>query len=520
MPKRKARSRENTTGVSHDDSHKKKRGLGLGLKFAIPISVVIALLLLALGYSLYGSSREALEAQINTAGLFSAKALAAPDWHNKDNVKRMQDLLTDDVEEVAIYELNGENKYDFVISATGRNELKLRVNEELENVGAVRIRRGTLMNSRDKEIPVRSFWHAIVKPTNRNQTIAAVEVFISEESLEAELDSLLTSIILFSIIGILVGVFVSFAVAKSVTKPLDTLLHDIAIISKGNLSHRSQVNSRDEIGVLAQSIDEMTQGLEEAQDLKADLSDKEHQEQITQEIQEKLCPSTLPQIPNSQVDAVFEAGGDLSSDLFDFIDLPGEKTGLLLLSASGRGVPAAVILAMARSTFRAVAPENSSPAATLKRMNALFSPDLRRGMYVTAIYAVYDHQTHEVKIACAGHKMPTLRWLAESSELMNHHPAGIAMGLDKGPVFDRSLEEEEFILKKDDLLLLSAAGLTQLKLKSGEELGETRFFKATMAVAKSDEIAVASKLAAKIDANLSEEPGEFDITIISLRRTA
>ncbi|MFT7617738.1 MAG: serine phosphatase RsbU (regulator of sigma subunit) [Planctomycetota bacterium] len=518
MSKRQSRPAPSAMGKDLEKKQPKiRQGRGLGLKFAIPVSVIITLLLLALGYSLYASSKDALESQINSAGVFSATTLAAPDWHNEDNVARLQHLLTDNVEEVAVYEKNEAGDYDFVISATNRNELKVREQEKLANIGAVAVRRGQIANTKGKEVPFRSFRHPIIKPTQKNQTIAAVEVFISEESMRAELSSLLNSIIVFSIIGILLGIGVSFGVAKSVTKPLHTLLHDIEIISRGDFDHRTRVHSNDEIGVLAQSIDDMTLGLKEAQGLKEDLSSKEHQEQITHEIQEKLFPSTLPQIPNSQVDAVFEAGSELSSDLFDFVELPGDKTGLLLLSASGRGVPAAVILAMARSTFRAVAQNAHSPAATLRTMNTLFSPDLRRGMYVTAVYAVYDHNSHLIKIACAGHKMPTLRWVAKEEVLMNHHPGGIAMGLDKGPVFDRSLEEEEFILEKGDLAVLSSAGLTKLELKSGEELGETRFFKATRSVAMSNESAVATKLAAKIDANLAEDPGEHDMTIISLR---
>ncbi len=511
-------SRRAPSRTPAQDRTRKAKGGGLGLKFAVPVSVAITLLLLALGWSLYASSRDALSAQVNSAGVFSATTLAAPDWHNKDNVARLQYLLTDNVEEVAIYEKNEKGNYDFVISATQRDELRVSVTETLPNIGAVEVKRGRITNKAGEDIPYRSFRRAIVKPTNKNQTIAAVEVFISEESMEAELSELLTRIIVFSVLGILVGVAVSFGVAKSVTRPLTTLLHDIEIIGRGDLSHRTRVNSTDEVGVLAASIDDMTRGLEEAEAMRDDLISKEHQEQITQEIQEKLFPSRLPAIPGSVVDAVFEAGSELSSDLFDFVSLDDKRTGLLLLTASGRGVPAAVILAMARSTFRAIAPHENGASATLRRMNALFSPDLRRGMYVTANYVVYDHRTHKVQLACAGHKMPVLRWVAESENLMTHHPGGIAMGLDKGPVFDRSLEEEEFELAPRDLLVLSSVGLTQLLLKSGEPLGEARFFRAVMAAAKSDESSVATRLAGKIDANLAEEPGQHDMTLISLRR--
>ncbi len=497
---------------------RQRAGMGLGLKFAAPVSIAIALVMLLLGFMVMSQAGSALEAQIDESGVFAATTLAAPDWHNPDNVARLKDLLTENILEVAIFEKNENGEFEFVISGTGRDELGIRKIEDLPAEGSVQIERGLLNDKAGDEVAYRAYRKVIFSPTNRTQDIAAVQVFLSEELIRKELSALLTNIVLVSILGIALAVGVAFLIARSATRPLSILVHDIDMIARGKLEHRTQVRSRDEIGLLASAVDDMTRGLAEANVMRADLSSKEHEEQITLEIQERLFPATLPEIPGCRFDAVFEAGGDIASDLFDFVTLDEHRTGFLLLSASGRGVPAAVILAMARSTFRATATAELGPADTLKRINALFSPDLRRGMYVTAMYAVYDARDAGLRMACAGHKVPAIRFDAAEGSLARYHPGGIAMGLDKGPVFDRSLEEAEIVTAPGDVVVFATPGLYAITMSDGEELGEKRYFKAALSAARGDEIEVATKLARLIDSKRNEDDDEIDLTLVSLKR--
>ncbi|MCB1282595.1 MAG: SpoIIE family protein phosphatase [Salinibacterium sp.] len=521
MAGRSKTSRGKTGSIGELHRPRRPQGSGIAMKFAVPVSLIVTVFMAGLGVVTYMSTRRALEESIDRAGTLAASALAAPDWAIKDNTDRLQGLLTESVAEVVIWEFGSDGNQVLVATATGSDKLPISKFAGSRNLGKALVERGRITQKDGEEVTYRSFRREISAPGGGSKKIAAVQVFLSEAAIERELASLLYSILGFCLVGIIAGVALCVMIAKSVTNPIHALIRDVGEVAKGNLKHRTHAHSKDEIGVLAESFDEMTRGLAEGMQAKADLTTKEHQEHIAQEIQEKLFPDTVPEISGYHSDAVFESGDEISSDLFDFVDLGEERTGLLLLSASGRGVPAAIILAMARSVFRAVTAESTtSPAATLRRINALFSKDLRRGMYVTAMYAIHDARTHQVTLASAGHKMPALHFQSEKGGLGRNHPNGIAMGLDKGPVFDKSLEESQIAMNPGDSLLLGTSGITELLLENGEALGEPRFFKTVLTVAKTGTASLASEVAAKLEPHLGPDSGEADTTLLSLHRRA
>jgi hypothetical protein len=91
-----------------------------------------------------------------------------------------------------------------------------------------------------------------------------------------------------------------------------------------------------------------------------------------------------------------------------------------------------------------------------------------------------------VTVACAGHKVPLLRYTAADENLRLLHPEGIALGFDKGPVFDRRLEVEEIEMSVGDRLLLVNSGPVLVANADGVELGEKAFYANVMRRAKLD----------------------------------
>ncbi|MEE9394727.1 MAG: SpoIIE family protein phosphatase [Planctomycetota bacterium] len=519
MPRTTTRSRSSTI-TSSKGGRPRKKGSGIGLKFALPVSLVMVLIVGIQGWNDYSQTKRALNESIDSAGVFAASSLAAPDWHNADNQARLSDMLKGDVpvREVAIFESGTDGKLSLIATATGADELSISDSGEERIVGETTIHRGRMSVGSHGTFSYRSFKRSISRPGGGMQKIGNVQVFLSETVIEDELSSLLNRIIVFSTLGTILGVLTCFWVARVITRPLHTLVKDIQIVARGDFTHRTRATSSDEIGTLADAINEMTHGLAEGAQLKEELVSKEHQEQIIQEIQARLFPKTMPEIPGAIVDASCQPASEISSDLFDFMPLDQQRTGLLLLTASGQGIPAALVLAMARSALRSLPAHKLAPAEVLKQINANISPDLRRGMYVTAMYAIYDARDGSVTIASAGHRLPALSLVATRDQLNMTHPPGIAMGLDKGPVFDSSIEEAHVILEKGDTLLIGTSGILSLDLNSGEALGEQRFYKAAKSVMGKKDDRVAQKLHQRIEAHLAEEPGEHDITLVSLRR--
>jgi serine phosphatase RsbU (regulator of sigma subunit) len=304
------------------------------------------------------------------------------------------------------------------------------------------------------------------------------------QGIRAELNALRGKIIIFCILGIVASALVAYFTSKIITRPLGELLLDIKTVASGDLDHQTRPRSQDEIGTLAVAFNQMTRNLAAAEVMRVDLADKERQVSLAHEVQERLFPRKLPSVPGLHIDAANRLAEDLSTDLFDALPLPGNRVGLLVMTASGKGVPAAIVLSMARSLFRAKAQEITSPSEALKAINTLLSPDLRRGMYVSALYAVIDQVSGDGHLASAGHRFPALHYIAESGGLRKIQADGIAIGLDKGPVFDRSLTETPFHLGAMDRLVLATEGASGLVGESGEPIEDQAFMRIVLAASK------------------------------------
>lgn len=504
-------------------SRRRFRG-GIALKFVLPSSIVLTLMLALLGTVVYRRAAGSLEESIEKAGLFAVTSAAAPDWGTPANRARLKGMLTERVEDVVIYENKGGREI-YVESSTGRSEIPVS-NTTLsppKTIGDIEIKRGRIKNTAGEWVTYRSFKKPIANPnptsSNPSSVLGSVEVFLSEEAIENDLESMLVTTIVIGFLALAIGIAVAFVTAGRVTRPLNDLISDVEIVRKGDFSHRTRVRSGDEVGLLAETFDSMTQEIASGVEMKADLETRRHQEQIAQEIQEKLVPSRLPEIAALAVETVFEPATDISSDLYDVVKIDDRNSGFLVLTASGEGVPAAIVLAMARSAFRAVAVNMKSPADVLKRVNALIAPDLRRGMYVTATYVVYDSTTSKAAVAAAGQKLPLFRFIRATKAIERVHPNGIAIGLDKGPVFDRSIEETVIDVAQDDVLVFGTNGIVDLEFEDGQPLGEQRFQKALgqiLATSPKNSVAAVKE---KVFAHLSETPRVANVTLFGLRRT-
>lgn len=283
------------------------------------------------------------------------------------------------------------------------------------------------------------------------------------------------------LVGILIAVLVMAAgvsvfVAVQVTQPIHKIVRVVRLIAKGELNHRAHVGGGGEIDLLARSIDRMTKELKGAQDAELELSIREREMGLASEVREALLPMGTPEIAGYDLGSAHFGSTKPGGDFHDFVELGDGKLGVLVCDVSGQGVPAALIGATARSYLRTELQRGDDVEEALKRVNRELVRDVRRGMFVTALYAVLDAREHTLSVTCAGHKVPLLRVCKADESLRSLHPEGIALGLDKGPVFDRTLATVTAPMDPGDRILLSTSGTLVVADPDGEELGEKRFF--------------------------------------------
>jgi serine phosphatase RsbU (regulator of sigma subunit) len=292
-------------------------------------------------------------------------------------------------------------------------------------------------------------------------------------------------VVVVMLVVVLVGGGVALWAANQVVRPIYDIIEDIRHISKGDLKHRTRARGGGEVELLGRSIDRMTRELTEAQDAELQLSIREREMSLASGVREALLPVATPLVEGYDIGSA-HLQGHFGGDFHEYVELEDGRVGLLVCDVSGEGVPAALIGATARAYLRAALAQGGDVGDAFRAVNRELVRDVRRGMYVTALYALLDPRTARVTVACAGHKVPLLRYTAADENLRLLHPEGIALGFDKGPVFDRRLEVEEIEMSVGDRLLLVNSGPVLVANADGVELGEKAFYANVMRRAKLD----------------------------------
>jgi PAS domain S-box-containing protein len=226
-------------------------------------------------------------------------------------------------------------------------------------------------------------------------------------------------------------------------------------------------------------------------------------------IQQTLLPKSLPGLAGYDVAAYYRPARQVGGDFYDFLELPDGRLGLIVGDVSGKGVPAAIVMAIARTMLRA-AYRLGSPGEILEHVNDILYPDIPPNMFVTCVAALLDSRTGRLQYANAGHDLPYLRRADGVGEL---RATGVPLGLMPAMTY----EQKEIILKPGDSVLFYSDGLVEAHDSQRELFGFPRmkgFVGAHPGGAK-----LIDALLAELERFTGEEwEQEDDITLLTLQR--
>ena len=323
------------------------------------------------------------------------------------------------------------------------------------------------------------------------------------------------------VLVLLITAGVSVWVAGQVSGPLEEIVGDIRHISTGDLYHRTRARGGGELGTLARSIDRMTKNLAEAREAELALSIRDRELEVAAEVREALLPQTTPQIEGYEVGATHVSSDELWGDFHDFIDVAdGRCVGLLVCDVSGKGLPGALVGATARSYLRSALASGEDLQAALQAVNRDLARDVKRGMYVSALYVLVDPDEGVAHVACAGHKMPLVRYTAEDGKVRLIQPGGIALAFDKGPIFDRRLEVAHVPIEPGDRLVLVNTGAVAVTDPEGRELGEKPLYGQVMKHGAKPTEAFLEHIRAALEGFAGESQLPRAISIVTVARKA
>lgn len=191
---------------------------------------------------------------------------------------------------------------------------------------------------------------------------------------------------------------------------------------------------------------------------------------VAQFIQQQFLPQQLPELSGWQVAAHYQSAREVGGDFYDFIELPGDRLGIVVGDVTDKGVPAALVMATTHSILRAEAPRLVDPGVVLERANNLLVGDMPPKMFVTCLYAVFEPASGRLRFANAGHNLPYVRTIEGVVELR-------ARGMPLGALPDMAYEESETVLDPGDIMLLHSDGLAEAHNQEREMFGFDRLAK-------------------------------------------
>lgn len=343
-------------------------------------------------------------------------------------------------------------------------------------------------------------------------------VILSLAQINEAREALRSSILLPVMIAVLLGIGIAVWISTLITNPIKVLMRDMNEVSNGNLDHHTVARSKDEIGLLAQTFGRMTSALRAAHDQELQSRALEHDLAIASEIQSNLVPKRMLKIPGYDISAYYRPSKEVGGDYYDFIQIDEDNEGIIVADVSGKGVPGSLVMTMARAFIRMEAERsrNTSPADTLMRANRMLAQDIKKGMFVTALYCILNQRTNEIRVASAGHN-PLVVWRAAGNTVELVNPNGIALGFDKGPVFERTVKEVNISLGHGDRIVAFTDGTVEAMNGANQEFGDERFYRLVRDLAPRDSNQMLNLLVKALDEHKGHAPQSDDITIVTLR---
>ena len=190
---------------------------------------------------------------------------------------------------------------------------------------------------------------------------------------------------------------------------------------------------------------------------------------LASSIQRYLLPENLPQTESLEFAVKYLPQQLIGGDFYDFFKLPHGKIGVVIGDVSGKGIPAAILMALCQTKLRYIAMSGKSPAQTLCLLNSEMVHAMRSDMFITIIYLVIDPKSGEARFARAGHEPPLLARADSDEAAQPLKSSGMALGMVSEELFDEVMEDASFKMNSGDVLVLYTDGLTEVANPEGGE---------------------------------------------------
>lgn len=305
----------------------------------------------------------------------------------------------------------------------------------------------------------------------------SLAVLFPQVELMADISRLNNTVFFISMWGFFIILIVTVWIAKSITRPLRVLSMATEAIATGNLDIEiPPIKSRDEVGKLAESFTYMKTSLKKyIEDLTEATAARERIEselKVAHDIQMGILPKKFPPFPDKtefDLYAALEPAKDVGGDLYDFFLLDDDHLCITVGDVSGKGVPAAIFMAITKTLIKSKATQGLFPEKIMKGVNEALSLDNPSLMFVTLFLGILDLKTGELEYCNGGHNPP---YLINADGRLDALPTTNGMAL--GVMEDFEYLSNKIQMNTDDILFMYTDGVTEAVNKNDELFSDAR----------------------------------------------
>ncbi len=305
----------------------------------------------------------------------------------------------------------------------------------------------------------------------------SLAVLFPQQELTADVRRLNRTVVTLAVVGLLlISLAVAF-IARSITGPLREMVEATKTIAVGNLDFElPPATSGDEVGKLSAAFRTMKDSLKEyIRQLTETTASKERMEselKIAHDIQMGILPKTsfaFPDRPELDIYAVIEPAREVGGDFYDYFFVDDRRLCFVIGDVSGKGIPAALFMAVTKTLIKATALKGIGPGLILTEVNRELSQRNDSCMFATIFCGIVNTETGELAFANAGHNVPLLVRRNQEAVFLKEEA-----GLVAGAMEDSRYETEALVLGPDDSLFLYTDGVTEAMNGKGEFFSEER----------------------------------------------
>ena len=235
---------------------------------------------------------------------------------------------------------------------------------------------------------------------------------------------------------------------------------------------------------------------------------------IASEIQKSILPRTFPPFPDRgdfEIYATTIPALEMGGDFYDFFLIDDKRLGVVIADVSGKGVPAAIFMAVSRSLLKATALASVSPSECLEHVNRLLCPDNESAMFVTVFYGILHTEFGELEFSNGGHNVPYI--IGHDRIVPVGQPAGTALGI----VDDARYHTNRMSLNAGETLVLYTDGVTEAMDAQGHFFSTPRFEQTLQRLVDQRPFDLLTKLVEDVQAFASGAVQADDITLLALQ---